>query len=220
MPGVPPENLARDSEITVKIHEDGIRDQLGRLKPSAIIAKAERARETAAQKASVAAFAGTAFLAVKQLPSGDLCFRARSASGTEVLRRHADAGVQAFGKTAYVRMLTWGVVTHEIPVASICKDGADITSTVGHEVAAQLVAANQHTWGKDTRILHLGWLVKPRKGKREASLVLEFDNPNDANQAIDQGTIWNHQAHANTVYVKEARSKLCNKCQKPGHVQV
>jgi hypothetical protein len=62
--------------------------------------------------------------------------------------------------------------------------------------------------------------VKPRKGKREASLVLEFDNPCDANQAIDQGTIWNHQAHANTVYVKEARSKLCNKCQKPGHVQV
>jgi hypothetical protein len=62
--------------------------------------------------------------------------------------------------------------------------------------------------------------VKPRKGKWEASLVLEFNNPCDANQAIDQGTIWNHQAHANTVYVKEARSKLCNKCQKPRYIQV
>jgi hypothetical protein len=143
--GVPPEDLARDSEITVKVREDSIRNQLCSLKPSAIIAKAERARETAARKASGADLAGTAFLAVKQLPSGDLCFRARSASGAEVLRRHADAWVQAFGKTAYVRMPTWGVVAHGIPVASICKDGADITSTVGHEVAAQLVAANQHT---------------------------------------------------------------------------
>jgi hypothetical protein len=156
MPGVPFENLARDSKITVKIHEDDIRDQLRRLKPSAIIAKAERARETAARKASGGALVGTAFLAVKQLPSGDLCFRARSASGAEVLRRHADAWVQAFGKTAYVRVPTWGVVAHGIPVASICKDGADITPTVGHEMAAQLVAANQHTGGKDTRILHLG----------------------------------------------------------------
>jgi hypothetical protein len=65
MPGVPPEDLARDSEITVKIREDGIRDQLRRLKPSAIIAKAERARETAARKASGADLAGTVFLAVK-----------------------------------------------------------------------------------------------------------------------------------------------------------
>jgi hypothetical protein len=139
MLGVPPKGLARNTEITDKIREDGIRDQLRRLKPSAFIAKAERARETAARKTSGGALAGTAFLAVKQLLSGDLCFRARSASGAEVLRRHA------FGKTAYVRMPTWGVVAHGIPVASICKDGADITSTVGHEMAAQLVAANQHT---------------------------------------------------------------------------
>jgi hypothetical protein len=149
----------------------------------------------------------TVFLAVKQLPSGDLCFRARSASGAEVLRRHADAWVQAFGKTAYVSMPTWGVVAHGVPVVSIYKDGADITPELGRDVAAQLVAANQHTWRKDARILHLRWLVKPRKGKREASLVLEFSNPNDANQAIDQGTIWNHQAHLNTIYVKEAHSR-------------
>jgi flagellar motor component MotA len=82
------------------------------------------------------------FLVIKQLPSGDLCFQARSASGAEVLRRHADAWVQAFRKTAYVRMPTWGVVAHGIPVASICKDGADITSELGHDMAVQLVAAN------------------------------------------------------------------------------
>jgi hypothetical protein len=93
------------------------------LKPSAIIAKAERAREAAARKASGADLAGIVFLIVKQLSSGDLCFQARSASGAEVLRCHADAWVQAFGKTAYVRMPTWGVVVYEIPVALICKDG-------------------------------------------------------------------------------------------------
>jgi hypothetical protein len=35
-PRAPLEDLARDSEITAKILEDGIRDQLHRLKPSAI----------------------------------------------------------------------------------------------------------------------------------------------------------------------------------------
>jgi hypothetical protein len=78
--------------------------------------KAEHARETAAKKAGSATLMGTAFLAVKQLPSGDLCFRASSASDAEVLRRHADAWLQAFGQTAYVRMPTWGAVVHGVPV--------------------------------------------------------------------------------------------------------
>jgi hypothetical protein len=59
-------------------------------------------------------------------------------SGAELLRRHADTWVQAFGKTAYVRMPTWGVVTHGIPVASIHRDGADITPELGRDMATQL----------------------------------------------------------------------------------
>ncbi|KAG0157847.1 hypothetical protein PDIDSM_5358 [Penicillium digitatum] len=85
-------------------------------------------------------------------------------------------------------------------------------------MAKELVRQNSHSWG-DTQveILHLGWLVKPGK-RREGSIIIEFTDPVVANQAITQGTLWQHQVHQTTRFCREGRSKLCLKCQKPGHV--
>ncbi|KAG0156815.1 hypothetical protein PDIDSM_3996 [Penicillium digitatum] len=87
-------------------------------------------------------------------------------------------------------------------------------------MAKELVRQNSHSWG-DTQveILHLGWLVKPGK-RREGSIIIEFTDPVVANQAITQGTLWQHQVHQTTRFCREGRSKLCLKCQKPGHPSI
>ncbi|KAJ5639866.1 uncharacterized protein N7484_007728 [Penicillium longicatenatum] len=68
-------------------------------------------------------------------------------------------------------------------------------------------------------IVHLDWLIRPRETQREASVMMEFDNPAVANQAIDQGLYWNLEVHSVVFFYRDGRVKLCRKCQKPGHVQ-
>lgn len=93
-----------------------------------------------------------------------------------------------------------------------------LTPETMEDIAKELIRQNSHSWGtEDAEILHLGWLVKPGK-RREGSVVIEFTSPIVANQAIVQGTLWHHQIHQTTRFYREGRSKLCLKCQKPGHV--
>ncbi|KAG0158575.1 hypothetical protein PDIDSM_6090 [Penicillium digitatum] len=138
---------------------------------------------------------------------------ANSASGAELLRKHADGWLKSFGPAAHVRKPTWGVVARGIDTKTML-----LTQESMAGMAKELVRQNSHSWG-DTQveILHLGWLVKPGK-RREGSIIIEFTDPVVANQAITQGTLWQHQVHQTTRFCREGRSKLCLKCQKPGHV--
>ncbi|KAG0158135.1 hypothetical protein PDIDSM_5648 [Penicillium digitatum] len=115
--------------------------------------------------------------------------------------------------SAHVRKPTWGVVARGIDTKTML-----LTQESMAGMAKELVRQNSHSWG-DTQveILHLGWLVKPGK-RREGSIIIEFTDPVVANQAITQGTLWQHQVHQTTRFCREGRSKLCLKCQKPGHV--
>jgi hypothetical protein len=214
-PGITPSELGRDSEITVKIRDEAVREQLRRSKPLDIVQRAERARGEAARKANSPALAGAAIIAARQLPSGDVSLRATDAAAAEVLRKYAAQWVEAFGGEASVRTPMWGVVVHGIPVKSM-----DLKPESAQAISTQILAQNQHTWGKDARIGHIGWLIRPRQGKREASIVVEFLHPEDANRAIEKSTIWEGQIHDTAILHREGRSKLCNKCQKPGHVQI
>jgi len=119
-------------------------------------------------------------------------------------------------KIFHVRLPTWGLVAHGILIKSMDLFGLEAM----RKTATQLQASNQHTWGQDARIMHLGWLIRPSKNKREGSIVIEFTNPVVANRAVDQGAIWESRAHSTTLFCNEARSELCQKCQKPGHVHV
>jgi hypothetical protein len=213
-PGITPAELGRDSEITVKIHDADIRDRLRRSKPLDIVHRVEQARGEAAKKTNSPALAGAAVIAARQLPSGDVSLRASSAAAAEVLRKYASHWMNVFGGEASIRTPTWGVVAHGIPVASM-----ELKPDTMHKVIAPILAQNPQ-WGKDARINHIGWLVRPRKGKREGSVVIEFLHPEDANEAIQRGTIWEGQIHDTAILCREGRSKLCNKCQKPGHVQI
>lgn len=81
--------------------------------------------------------AGSAFIAARQLPSGDVSLRASNAMGAEVLRRHADKWVKTFGITAHVRVPTWASVAHGVLCQSM-----DLTQEKMMDVATQLLATN------------------------------------------------------------------------------
>ncbi|THC93739.1 hypothetical protein EYZ11_006779 [Aspergillus tanneri] len=56
------------------------------------------------------------------------------------------------------------------------------------------------TWGVRRNFAYR--VVKPQKNKAEGSIVVEFTNPAVANQAIDQGTIWNPVPSARLPFAK------------------
>ncbi|KUM55430.1 hypothetical protein ACN42_g11848, partial [Penicillium freii] len=200
-----------------KVRDSDTRESLRRRTPREIVEQAERTREQAARKkASAPLGGGCYFVAAKVLPSGDVKMTADSASGAELLRRHADGWLKSFGPAAHVRKPTWGVVARGIDTKTML-----LTPESMGSMAKELIRQNSHSWGGsqevEVEILHLGWLIKPGK-RREGSIVIEFTDPVVANQAIMQGTLWQHQVHQTTRFCREGRSKLCLKCQKPGHV--
>ncbi|KAH8696363.1 hypothetical protein BGW36DRAFT_277556, partial [Talaromyces proteolyticus] len=212
-PGVTHAELGSDCEIVVKIRDAAIRKELRQSRPIDIVKRAERARVQAAKKIQILTLAGHCFIAARQLPSGDLSLRAGHAAGAEVLRKHANVWVKAFGGDAYIRTPTWGVVARGVNTKSL-----SLTKETMGDIITRLVAQNQHTWGLTASVVHVSWLTRPYEGKREGSLVIEFTSPLAANEAIRQGTIWEAQSHDTIIFCKEGRCKMCAKCQKFGHI--
>ncbi|CAI7658849.1 unnamed protein product, partial [Penicillium viridicatum] len=107
--------LREDREIIVKIRDSDTREALRRRTPREIVEQAERTREQAARKkASAPLGGGCYFVAAKVLPSGDMKMTVNSASGAELLRKHADGWLKSFGPAAHVRKPTWGVVARGV----------------------------------------------------------------------------------------------------------
>jgi hypothetical protein len=106
-----------DCEIVVKIRDDSERAATKKLQPKDIVIQSEKARAHAAKSTPSLALAGHGFTAARQLPSGDISLRASHATGAEVLRKHCEGWVQTFGKSAYVRVPTWGIVIDVYPYA-------------------------------------------------------------------------------------------------------
>lgn len=210
-PGVSHAELGMDCEVTIKIRDESERAGLRKLKPVDLVQRAERARAHAAKSTPSLPLAGHAFVAARQLSLGDISLRARSAAGAEVLRQHCKRWVHAFGKSAYVRVPTWGIIIDGMPVRY-----ADMSE----QFKEQLIAENHYHWagGFEVEIAHVGWLTMPRG--YSGSLVVEFTNPVVANNAINEGTIWQSSILTNRPYCKEGRCKMCKKCQQYGHVQV
>ncbi|KAE8552479.1 hypothetical protein EYB25_003857 [Talaromyces marneffei] len=172
-PGVSRAELGMDCEIVVKIRDDSERTAVKKLQPSDLVKRAERARAHAAKSTPSLPLAGHAFIAARQLPSGDISLRANHAAGAEVLRQHGKNWVHTFGKSAYVRVPTWGIVIDGMPVRLV---------DMSEEFKQQLVAENHYHWGQgqfEVEIAHVGWLTTPRSYL--GSLVVEFTNPVVAN---------------------------------------
>jgi hypothetical protein len=213
-PSVQDSELREDREIIVKVDQAN-REKLRQTQPREIVLKAEQLREKQARKKTSAALAGGAyFVAARVLPSGDVSMLVNSASGAELLRRHTE-WVSFFGRAARIQKPSWGVVVHGLPVKTF-----NLTTETAAGLASELQRQNSMSWGGDkAEILHLSWLTRPGGNRREASVVIEFDNPVLANQAIDAGLVWDHEIHTVVLFCRDGRVKLCRKCQKTGHIQ-
>lgn len=84
-PGAPHTELGVDCELTVRIRDEAMRADLKKLSLIKIVERAERARESAVKKSNGSPLAASAFIAARQLPSGDVSLRASNAGGAEVL---------------------------------------------------------------------------------------------------------------------------------------
>ncbi|OKL55667.1 hypothetical protein UA08_08959 [Talaromyces atroroseus] len=214
-PGVPPVELGQNSSVTVKVRDAAMKNSLHRLTPVQLKDKAERAIEEACKRINSRALADAPFITAQCLPSGDIKLTASNAAATKVLRNHADHWVKVFRGDASVRTPTWGVVVHGVPTGSL-----RLTPETMGDMIMRVIVENQHTWGTRGRVAHMGWLMRPQPGKKTGSVVMEFLHPEDANEAIQRGTVWEARIYDTAVLCREGRSKLCNKCQKPGHVQI
>ncbi|KAJ5110283.1 zinc knuckle domain protein [Penicillium argentinense] len=208
-PGVPEIELREDREVIVKVGPN--REQIRTLSPKELVERAERQRATVArQKSSTALAGGASFVAARKLPSGDVAMVANSAAGAELLRKHTE-WLRAFGPGSIAQEPSWGVVAYNIPVRSM-----KLTPETMANVACELLAQND--WGDAARIQFLGWLTRPG-ARAEGSILIEFTSPIVANRAIITGIVWGKQIHHAVRFCREGRTKLCRKCQKPGHIQ-
>ncbi|KAJ5455490.1 zinc knuckle domain protein [Penicillium daleae] len=208
-PGVPEIELREDREVIVKVGAN--REQIRTLSPKELVERAERQRTTVArQKNSTALAGGASFVAARKLTSGDVAMVANTAAGAELLRKHTEWS-RAFGPGSIVQEPSWGVVAYNIPVRSM-----KLTPETMADVARELLAQND--WGEAARIQFLGWLTRPG-ARAEGSILIEFTSPAVANRAIITGIVWGKQIHHAVRFCREGRTKLCRKCQKPGHIQ-
>lgn len=143
-------------------------------------------------------------------PRCDVAMLANSAAGAEFLRKHT-GWLKAFGPGSVVQEPLWGVVAYHVPVKSM-----KLTPETMNEVAAELL--RQNNWGDSARIQYLGLLTRPGI-RAEGSILIEFTSPVMANRAIITGVVWGKQIHNASHFCREGRTKLCRKCQKPGHIQ-
>jgi hypothetical protein len=105
--------------------------------PKRIKDKAERARVRAARALGSPPLAATEIFAAGQLKSGDVQLVLGTAAHAEILRQN-DEWVKYLSQGASVRILTWGVVMHDVPVrACILPD--NMTSVIN-----QLLADNYY----------------------------------------------------------------------------
>jgi hypothetical protein len=208
-PGVPEIELREDREVIIKVGPN--REQIQGLSPKELVERVERQRAIIArQKNSTALAGGATFVAARKLPSGDVVMVANSAAGAELLRKHA-GWLKAFGPGSVVQEPSWGVVAYHIPVKSM-----KTTPETMADIATDLLKQNE--WGEGAKIQYLGWLTRPGI-RAEGSLLIEFTSPVVANRAIITGVVWGKQIHNAVRFCREGRTKLCRKCQKPGHIQ-
>ncbi|KOS36538.1 hypothetical protein ACN38_g12711 [Penicillium nordicum] len=208
-PGVPEIELREDRELIVKVGPN--RAQVRALSPKELVERTERQKATVTrQKNSTALAGGASFVAARKLPSGDVVMIANSAAGAETLRRHTE-WLRAFGPGSIVQEPSWGVVAYNVPVKSM-----KLTPETMTNVAAELLA--QNNWGEAARIQYVGWLKRPG-ARAEGSVLIEFTSPIVANHAIVTGVVYGKQIHHAVRFCREGRTKLCRKCQKPGHIQ-
>ncbi|KAJ5907778.1 hypothetical protein N7495_000460 [Penicillium taxi] len=190
-----PMEVARDREVVVCLGDRAQNSIFRRLTLAELTKRANQARAKAATNSRdpVSALAIVMILASRQLRSGDLRFTMRNVKEAEIMRIHRDKWAKGLCKTAFVHLLIWGIIVHDVNVRSLGIDKAtDDLRLVQDQIIKEMLAANVHNWGgeKDgSEITKISWLKIPA-GKKSGSLIVEFVSPIIANEAIARGVLW------------------------------
>ncbi|KAI9763576.1 MAG: hypothetical protein M1839_006376, partial [Geoglossum umbratile] len=84
------------------------------------------------------------------------------------------------------------------------------------DVADRIIGNNPNL--KRARITYSGWLKRDLKGKRAFTMVVEFDNPQHADEAILNSLVLGAQLFTCEFYNRSCKLKQCFRCQKYGHI--
>ena len=87
------------------------------------------------------------------------------------------------------------------------------------ETISRLLLAENTPLFPNAEILHTGWLCSAKvKQKAKTSIVVSFSSPEDGNQAIEHGMIWEGDVHSAELYSPGCQIQQCHKCQHYGHL--
>lgn len=217
-PGITRSELGEDREVIVHLGDtDAVKRYRG-LTAKDVKRRAEKAKVDAAHRFGVPTLASVAFVAVRQLKSGDICFTMRSAKEAEIARTH-QGWAKSLCKEAKVHLPTWGIVVHDVNVKTLRLNKA---AELGNEQEQQrlikeLETSNQYTWGADAKVIKLHWAAIP-EGKKAGSMIIELNSPVTANKAIDLNTLVGDDSLTTVLYDRAARIRQCHRCQQYGHI--
>jgi hypothetical protein len=112
------------------------------------------------------------------------------------------------GPAAKAIIPTYGILIHGVSTETDTEKTQDIADKIRWNNANL----------RDAQITYTGWLTKDLKGKRASSVVVEFDNPRHANEAILSSIVLGAQLFTCEYYDRDCKLKQCFRCQKYGHI--
>ncbi|KAJ6133707.1 hypothetical protein N7523_000029 [Penicillium sp. IBT 18751x] len=188
--------LGGDREVIIHLGDaDAVKRYRG-MTAKDIKKRAERVKVEAALRQGVPTLASVAFVAVRVLMSGDICFMMRSAKEAEIARTH-QGWTKGLCKEAKVHLPTWGIIVHDVNVRTLGINNATELQEPQHQqrLIKELETSNRGTWGEEAKVIKL----RGQEGHRPEYLIGD-----DSLTTI--------------LYDRAARIRQCHHCQQYGHI--
>ncbi|KAJ5753307.1 hypothetical protein N7520_010224 [Penicillium odoratum] len=214
--------LREDLQLIIRGTERSLVDPLRR-HAEEVVHRANRTIKDVCDEAKIApVVVSTGFV----LPSGDVLLRCDSVRDvrqlTDLCSPQDNSWCAVFGPKAHLKRETFSVVMHGVPISF---------DPSAPDAATRLRAQNVRRIPSTANIMHIGWLMPARKmqGLRKqatatgsttttAKLVIEFDDPDAANQAILLGLALQGRDHDCQFFDGSHRLQQCFQCQSYGHI--
>jgi len=214
-PGAHVTELSQANEVIIKVSSGPEIEALRTKTPMLLRKQVNYVLAKVSRKEGSDTLASVQVMAAKQLKSGDVSIRTRTAREAEILGKYKKLWITTLGSSAEIRRRTYGVVLHGIPLKSVgdLKDEANV-----RKIISGILMDNAHQWPKNADIALVKWLTRSQTGKKASSLILEFTQAEAANAAIYQGIFWSAEYYRAEFYNRGARFKQCHNCQAYGHI--
>jgi hypothetical protein len=202
----PSQSISKNREITIKLNDSNQGSQVRTATREQLIECINRAICNSSNESLTKSQA--CIRAVKRHPSGDLTLYTESKEHTDSLITHRAEWQSAIGPDARVVVPTYGILVHGISTELDVTNTPDITDRIKRDNPSY----------QEAQITYTGWLKKDRTGKRASTMVVEFNHPRHANEAILNGIIAGAQLFTCEYYDRACKLKQCLRCQQYGHI--